>query len=150
MGRISVSLPDSLLERMQAHKNRINFSQVARAAIEKEIRNIEFREDQKNLIEIIERFRKEKEEHMDTWQKEGFEWGQDWVKKASYSEVESYIAALPRLKDLDQPWPDDEACAEYTANYQDDEDWTASAAKGFWIGFTNGAESLWNEIRKNI
>jgi hypothetical protein len=136
---------------MQRFKGDINYSQVARNAIEKEIRKLELWADPvKNLGELIEKFRKQKEDLMDRWEKEGFEWGQDYIKSSSFVDAESYIEAMPELMQIHQPWPDDEALTEYTANYREDPDWTDTSAKAFWLGFAKGAKALWKEVQKQI
>lgn len=151
MKRISVSIPDSLFNRMQGVKERLNFSLLARQAIEREVSKLEvLRDPTRDFAETIVRFKQEKEEIMDKWQQEGFEWGQHWVKIADFSEVEGYIEALPELRKMGQPWPDQDALVDYTANYQDDPEWTRSAATGFWRGFAQGAESLWREIERKL
>ena len=150
MKRISVSLPDSLYEKMQKFKEEINYSKVARTAIETEIRKFELWDNSvKDIASTIERFRKEKEELMNKWEKEGFESGQDFVKDSKLYEVEAYIETLPTLLKLNQPWPGDDGL-DYVANYKGDPDWTNTAAKGFWKGFVKGATSLWREIKDQI
>ena len=151
MKRVTISLPDSLLERMRKHKDEINFSLVAREAIEEEIKRLEIWDDPaKELAKTIEKFRKEKEEIMEEWRKEGFKSGQDYVKSSSFSDVERYVEALPELRRINQLWPSNEDGLEYTANYKGDPDWTTTAATNFWKGFAQGAESLWNAIKNRI
>jgi predicted CopG family antitoxin len=151
MKRISVSLPDSLYEKMQKFKEEVNYSKVARGAIEAEIRKFEFWNDSvKDIANIIERFRKEKKELMNNWEKKGFEWGQDFVKNSQFYEVESYIETLPKLLEIDQPWPNDDVALDYEEHFREDPEWTITAAKGFWKGFAKGAISLWREIKDQI
>ncbi len=151
MKRISVSIPDTLWGRMQDFKAQLNFSLLAREAIEREVAKLEVLKDPaKDLAEIINRFKQEKEEIMDRWEKEGFELGQEWVKSATLSEVEGYIESLSELKRTDEPWPDRDTAAEYTENYREDPEWTNTAATGFWRGFPKGAKSLWREIEKKL
>lgn len=151
MKRISISLSDSLHQKMQKFKGDINYSQIARNAIEKEIRKLELWADPaKDLAELIEKFRKQKEKLMDRWEKEGFEWGQEYIKSSNFIDVENYIKALPELMQIEQPWPDDEALVEYAANCQDDPEWTDTSAKAFWLGFAKGAKALWKEVQKKL
>jgi hypothetical protein len=87
---------------------------------------------------------------MDRWEKEGFAWGQEYIKSSNFVDAERYIEAFPELMRIGQPWPDDEALAEYTANYQENPDWTDTSAKAFWFGFAKGAKSLWKEVEKQM
>ncbi|MBF0121761.1 MAG: hypothetical protein HQK79_23265 [Desulfobacterales bacterium] len=101
-----------------------------------------------NSYELVDKFKVEKKKISKNWKNEGFEYGQIWVKRSSFSEVEGYIDSLEYLLRIKQPWPDGDALAEYTENFQDNPEWTKTAAENFWKGFANGAETLWNQIHK--
>jgi hypothetical protein len=98
VARVNVSVPDDLKERMDALADRVNWSEAARSAFEREIAAASMPEDP-DVDQVIERLRKSK---ADSWQanlKKAREEGREWAKKhASYNQLKT----VTRLKLTEQ------------------------------------------------
>jgi hypothetical protein len=94
MARVNVSVPDEMKERMDALGDRVNWSEAARSAFEREIIAASMPDDP-DIEQVVERLRKSK---ADSWQanlKKGREEGREWAKKrASYNQLKE----VARLK----------------------------------------------------
>jgi hypothetical protein len=97
VARVNVSVPDEMKERMDA-ADRVNWSEAARTAFEREIAAASMPEDP-DVDQVIERLRKSKE---DSWQanlKLAREQGREWARKlASYNQLKT----VTRLKLTEQ------------------------------------------------
>jgi hypothetical protein len=94
MARVSISVPDEMKERMDALADRVNWSEAARSAFEREITAATMPDDP-DIDEVVERLRKSK---ADSWQanlKKARDEGREWAKKhASYNQLKE----VARLK----------------------------------------------------
>src|SRR5262245_47426485 len=94
MARVNVSVPDEMKERMDALGDRVNWSEAARSAFEREIAAATMPDDP-DIDQVVERLRKTK---ADSWQahlKKAREDGREWAKKlASYNQLKK----VARLK----------------------------------------------------
>lgn len=152
MKRISITVSDELKARIDKYKKELNISDIARKAIDKEIREKELwgEESIKELGETIKRLRKEKQKLDSAWQKIGLKKGQEWVNQATLGELRAYERDLPTLNRVNELWPNDDTLSTYADEFQDHEDWTDSAAQEFWKGFAQGFMILWNKLKKEI
>src|SRR5258705_7140093 len=85
MARINVSVPDSLKERMSALDARVNWSEVAQTAFEREIVKHNF--EVENMEQVIERLRVSKGEYEASENERGRKDGCDWAcRYATYGD----------------------------------------------------------------
>src|SRR6476620_501940 len=90
MARINVSVPDSLKERMSALDSRVNWSEVAQAAFEREIIKHNF--EVKNMEQVIERLRASKTAFAEKEQADGLAHGRSWAQQhASYKHLRAVV-----------------------------------------------------------
>lgn len=88
MARINVSVPDSLRERMSALDNKVNWSEVAQRAFERELgsRNLEI----ENMDQVVERLRESKSSYLKQEQERGRKAGHEWACRfASYEDLKA-------------------------------------------------------------
>lgn len=79
VARMMISIPEDLKARMDAVKDRPNWSAVASRAFEKELAEIASRKKEQTMDEIMQRFRAEALEMEDEGYKEGHAAGRDWA-----------------------------------------------------------------------
>lgn len=93
MGRISISLPDSLLAKLEPIKDGINISQLCREALEQRVAAYERaanREGQElNLDALVQRLRGERELFGGKFEQFGKNNAATWLSTASYLEIQS-------------------------------------------------------------
>jgi predicted DNA-binding protein len=91
MARVNVSVPDEMKERMDALADRVNWSEAARSAFEREIAAATMPDDP-DFGQVVERLQKSK---ADSWQanlKQARERGREWAKKnASYNQLKTVV-----------------------------------------------------------
>ena len=91
MPRISVSLPEELIRRLEPIKDRINISQVCREALERRAaafeRAAEEQGDDTHLVSLIARLREEKEVVEGKFEELGRRAAAVWLSTASYAEL---------------------------------------------------------------
>ena len=91
MGRISVSLPDELLARLEPVKEKINVSQVCREALERRIDGFEraaiLQSEELDIPELTERLREERALVEGKFEAQGRRNAATWVVGASYLEL---------------------------------------------------------------
>jgi post-segregation antitoxin (ccd killing protein) len=96
MARINVSVPDSLKERMSALDSRVNWSEVAQAAFEREIVNHTTFEVE-DMEQVIERLRVSKKEYATTQNAKGKKDGHDWAcRYATYADLRAVSDLEPQ------------------------------------------------------
>ena len=93
MGRISISLPDSLIAKLEPIKDGINISQLCREALEQRVAAYERaanREGQElNLDALVQRLRGERELFGGKFEQFGKNNAATWLSTASYLEIQS-------------------------------------------------------------
>ncbi len=88
MARINISVPDGLRERMSALDERVNWSEVAQTAFEREIIRHNF--EVENMEQVIERLRVSKSEYETTEYERGRKDGHDWAcRHATYADLKA-------------------------------------------------------------
>jgi hypothetical protein len=88
MARINVSVPDSLRERMSALDDKVNWSEVAQTAFERELstRNLEI----SDMEQVIERLRASKVDYEKSENDRGRKAGREWACRfAQYHELKT-------------------------------------------------------------
>ena len=164
----TISIPDDLYEKMERWSNSFNYSREFREHISCLIQKKEELQKKvkggKEMAEIIERLRREKMENIIDYQKEGYEWGVEWAKKAHYQELRSVVDwESTDLEDL--PYNEDiedlkSELKEYFTNYiheddfLDSEDWHYGRdnehIEKFIKGWKGGVEAFWNEVKNEV
>ena len=157
MARMSIYVPDSLKRRMDPLSDRVNWSGIAQAAFETELRLYpEWKEDQ--MTTVIERLRASKQKLSKNDLQWGIGAGQSWAEnKAEYIE-------LKRVAGLNDPDDDDEFEFDDLPRLLDPEgemsyhdfwesilghdarDWSSA----FQVGFIRGAKSVWSKIEDQV
>ncbi len=93
MGRISISLPDSLIAKLEPIKDGINISQLCREALEQRVeahQRASNREGQElNLDALVQRLRGERELFGGKFEELGKNNAATWLSTASYLEIQS-------------------------------------------------------------
>ena len=91
MGRISVSLPDELLARLEPVKEKINVSHVCREALERRIDGFEraaiLQSEELDILELTDRLREERALVEGKFEAQGRRNAATWVVGASYLEL---------------------------------------------------------------
>jgi hypothetical protein len=91
MARISVYVTDELKARMDGLGDRVNWSEAAQAAFEREIASASMPDDP-GLDQVIERLRKSKANSSQANLAQARERGRDWAKKhASYNQLRTAV-----------------------------------------------------------
>ena len=161
--KVTISVPDELHERMQKWKGSMNFSRIFQDSISTIIQKKEdflkrITEDPK-MNEIIERLRQEKEKSQNDWFEIGEKEGLEWVKHASYDEIqialsdetreaisndESIIDMLIEYDAIDADWYNDFIESKYRLSR--DSPFTLY----FERGFMSGVQKFWDEVKDKI
>jgi hypothetical protein len=166
--RTTISIPDVLYEKMEKWSNSINFSKEFRDHISSVIKNKEELQKKvkggKEMVEIIERLRREKMENIIDYQQEGYAFGVAWAKEAHYLELRSVVDwestdlnDLPYDENIEDLKSD---LREYFSNYiqEDDfldyDDWHHGHhnehIEKFIEGWKEGVEAFWKEVKHKL
>ena len=93
MGRISISLPDSLMEKLGPIKNGVNISQLCREALEQRVaayeRAAKLNGNDLDLDALVDRLRGERDLFGGKFEQLGKENAAAWLTTASYLEIQS-------------------------------------------------------------
>lgn len=161
MAKITISVPDDLYKKMQEWKSTLNFSKVFQNAMyeiiqKKEALKSKIREDV-DLESVVNRLKKEKNEHELNITEWGKKDGLEWCKTAHYRELQYALA----WKSYENPHLDEElgdyfshmlekhmSCLMTTgkkAQYQ-----LSDFSERYLKGWKEGVELFWNEVKDKI
>ena len=99
--RISISLPDDVIEKLQEHKTDINVSGICRAALEHELEIRELVQSATAREKMIRKLRHQKREFMKECFDEGRKFAKDQIEHLSY---EDFITLSVGYDKIDQDW----------------------------------------------
>ncbi|MGX1354555.1 hypothetical protein AB7M49_008180 [Bradyrhizobium elkanii] len=154
MARINVSVPDSLKERMAALGNKVNWSEVAQAAFEREVSARTFHGE--DMEQVIERLRLSKAKFLENQTGSGRRRGREWAqlyadyddlqrlsKLHNFSDGNAYAyqfdLALGNIPEEGASfWVDEETGR---VEYPNDE---------YVAGYLEGALSVWAEVKDKL
>jgi len=98
LGRHNITVPDTISERLAAHKTAINVSRICAQAIEEELdyldRLNELRKEGSEMDQLIERLRKEKSETAKEQFDHGLDVAKEWVESAHFSEIRKWAESI--------------------------------------------------------
>ena len=149
MARINLSIPDSLKDRMSALDSRVNWSEVAQAAFEREIVNHNF--EVNNMEQVIERLRASKTAFVDKERAEGVSAGRNWAQQhASYEHLRT-IANLDLSEETDCAVLMDKALGNTSLN-RDKSFWQDGdlPSDEYVEAFVDGARDVWDQVADKI
>ena len=96
MGRISISLPDSLMKKLEPIKDRINVSQLCREALEQRATAYERAASQNgqdlDLAALVLRLRGERDQYGGKFEQLGKNNAATWLNTASYLEIHNIVS----------------------------------------------------------
>jgi hypothetical protein len=153
MARINVSVPDSLRERMSALDSRVNWSEVAQTAFEREIVKHNF--EVENMEQVIERLRASKTAFAEKEQADGLKHGRSWAQQhASYEELRT-VANLDLTNETDYAALVDKALGNIDLHWddsfwQDGDDVRRLPSNEYVQGFVDGALDVWSQVADKI
>ena len=158
--KITISVSDSLFERLQAVKESIAISRICQEVIDREVAIQELLRKGNDMEQVIERLKKEKEQYGEQYRQMGREHGIEDAKKLSYDELISLAntqriyECQPGLDDYDpqivygnecwQGWLEDEI--KNLDEYQNG-GFDMDAYVGGWL---EGVVNQWEEIKGEL
>lgn len=159
--RTSISLPSALKKRMDAITESVNWSAIAAKAFEAHLKELELRKENKEMAEVIERLRLQRQQQESETFQQGFETGKSWAtRKANFSQLQNLEALYNRLSNeptYDWQWyfnPEDGSNAYSVEEYLFFEieprfDGERGAASDFWEEFWGDEYRSMNKIDGN-
>lgn len=153
MGRVTLSVPDELMNRIEAVKDRVNMSRVFQAAITARVEQLEHLKKQAtedtNMLEIIERLKTEKVQAEDQSYERGREAGLRLAKTLPYSDLR-YAAEEYELTDNFSCAIEDSVFGDYIKDeIQDEPDYVINFTR--WEkGFLDAIQAFWAEVKEKI
>lgn len=153
MARISVYIPDGMKERMSALDDRVNWSEIAQAAFERQLTIASLPKDP-NMHQVVERLRASKAEFLKQENDQGREQGRDWAKRrASYDQLrriaeielsgEHFALQFDRAFD-----PNFDGNPQDSFWFEPDEAWPPSDE--YVEAFVEGAKDVWDEVADEL
>lgn len=97
MARLNVSIPDTLYERLDRQRDRVNASKVCAAALQKELDMIEGRAA-RPAASSVERLVQRLQGRRDVWHRRGRQDGEAWAAD---------VASVEELREIGEEWEDD-------------------------------------------
>jgi hypothetical protein len=151
MPRISVYVPDAMKERMVAVGDRINWSEAAQAAFEREITMATMPEDP-NMQQVIDRLRASKAAFVSSQAAEGRQHGRDWAKlRAKYEDLRR-IARL-ELSGSSYAIQVDSALGRESQQWEESfwfEPEGSVPADEYVEAFVEGAKDVWDDVSDKL
>ena len=107
--RTTITLPDTLAERLAKVKHRVNISGVCAQALETTVTDIEneldrletLRQEVGDMDTLIDRLKEEKEGFMQKRVEQGAQYAKGWVSRSSYEDIKHWVSIggdiLPNL-----------------------------------------------------
>jgi hypothetical protein len=158
MARINVSVPDSLKERMSALDDRVNWSEVAQTAFEREVAIRTFKGD--DMEDVIERLRSSKAEYETEARGDGLLHGQDWAKRiASFKDLRELAKVdfgSRNYEEFEMALFVDGALGRDTRNDPDESLWSDGDGdldlpiNSYVEAYVEGAKQIWDEVNGKI
>lgn len=100
--RVTIAVPDTLFERLQAVKRNFNISSICQEALEMAIKYQELKEQAQGQDNLVERLRVEKNVLLNKVRQEGFELGIRSSSKLSYKDYHHFERVRPLAESLDE------------------------------------------------
>jgi hypothetical protein len=148
--RTTVYLNDDLSERIQAVKSEINVSEVAAAALEKAVRNIEAtKEADMDLQQAVTRLRASRSASVGSDLRRGYEHGWEWAKdRAEYDELLAFLETV-KWADSDDGW------SLISLPVREEPDWRVLEDEGvaggpYKKGFCDAVAEFWGRVKDLI
>jgi hypothetical protein len=158
MARINVSVPDGLKERMSALDDRVNWSEVAQAAFEREVSIRALSGD--SMDNVIERLRASKAEFEDSERQGGMKDGLAWAKSsASYKDLRALAQFDTGVfyEEFEMGVMVDKLLGNDVQNegplaslWSDGTDNLVMPVNAYVEAFVDGAKELWEEVQDKI
>jgi hypothetical protein len=155
MARTTISLPDSLVERLEPLKTRINVSEICRTALEARVANYQrIHEYEGNEMEqLIERLRIQKQQAEQYCYTLGAEKGREWaIKEGNFDDLVFYTSntyerdngmlKLPGDWDTEHSWDDLTQHVEGMGKFYDRD--------AFKKGFLDAIADVWDAVKDKI
>jgi hypothetical protein len=147
--RINISIPDTLADRLESFKPRINVSQVCATALEREIGMLEtVKVESQVLQEAVGRLRAQRRRLGDWSREEGFKDGTRWaLEKAEYTELK-WFAGLKEVDDWGgEMWRE---MGDFVADKLDELRFRGVDTSTYFQGFAEGVRDVWKRIEKDV
>jgi hypothetical protein len=158
MARINLSIPDDLRTRMSALDKRINWSEVAQAAFEREVSAATFNGE--DMESVIERLKASKEEYDVAERGDGLRHGRHWAKvTASFKDLRAISKVdfgNSDFEEFDMGFVVDKALGRDTRNDPEDSLWSDGSenlvlpVNAYVEAFVEGAKQVWEEVDGKI
>ncbi len=153
MARISVYVPDSMKERMDALGERVNWSEAAQAAFDREITIATIPKDP-NMNQVVERLRASKTEFEQAQAAEGRKHGREWAKMhASYNQLRALSKLelkgddfAPQFDRALGPTEDRHDSFWYDPTLDD----YLPPSDEYVQAYLDGCHDIWNEVEKQL
>lgn len=100
--RVTIAVPDTLFERLQAVKHNFNISSICQEALEMAITYEELKQQAEGQDNLVERLRAEKNVLLNKVRQEGFELGIRSSSKLSYKDYRHFERVSPLADSLDE------------------------------------------------
>ena len=158
MARMNISIPDQLRERMSPLDRKVNWSEVAQAAFEREVSSRSFTGE--DMEQVVERLRASKASFLEQSERaQGKRHGQNWAKThASFNELRTVAnlkfddaAAGKYGIELDKALGNTEVRYEESFWQDGDPDriWSIPPDK-YVEAFVEGAREVWDEVEDKL
>ena len=155
MPRISISLPNELVVRLEPVKDKINVSQVCREALDRRIAMIAGASEQDgldglDLESLVSRFREERRLVEGQWEELGRKNGGAWLSGASYLELKNVIERPPSSNMEEYKLP----TAAFRIMKRDMEQangvWKGGMAVTYKTAWLDYVKSIWARIESEV
>jgi hypothetical protein len=150
MARVNVSVPAEMKERMDALGDRVNWSEAARSAFEREIATATMPADP-NLDQVVERLRTSKAEFDREYVIRGREAGRNWAKQtATYKDLRAIGGFTPMTGEGLYCHQLDRALKKPNWDRGDWYEGSGNPSDEYVEAFVEGAKDVWREVADKI
>lgn len=153
MARMNIDIPDDVKERIDAIGDRVDWSDVAREAFERQIVASSFPEEP-SMEDVIARLRASKKEWEADHKAEGQADGRDWaMKNAEYPDLK-VLAEFEYEDEEDLYQQIDDHLRNKTTGWDDRSFWESCEnnppSDDYVVGFLEGVTEVWNKVRSRL
>ena len=160
MARTTISLPDSLVTRLEPLRDRLNVSEVCRTALEKTVNTYERIQQtlstEDRMTRVVERLKLQRQEPLDASYDMGLEHGEAWaIDNASYQQFRtwSFYHHNPiewyEMGEESHPFPKDDSSA---SAYRQKAATSLVPFEWHWyaVGFLDAVCEVWEQVKGRV